>query len=210
MVFERRSLSSLALIVTRSSRTMGRCGPAGDNALYIGMRNIRHLIFTINTFCSFLETCSVPNEPSWTNPGAAYPNKHAITCPSGYKVYYRACYKVFTMQKSFDEADAFCAGQASSISGWNGTSVVSSIWDEYEDNFIYSMLYEGFQFKVNDPLVSIHLGLKIDSTQSDLSERLMWYDNRTVSWSNWGQGEPVIGSGLNCAFVERFLDFPKA
>ena len=37
----------------------------------------------------------------------------------------------------------------------------------------------------------------------------MWNDNRTVSWSNWGQGEPVINTGTNCAFVEKFLDFPK-
>ena len=86
-------------------------------------------------------TCSRPNDPTSSNPGAEYPNKHKIACPPGYKVYYRACYKVYTIQKSFDDADAFCQDQAKS-SGWNGTAGVSSIWDEYEDNFIYSLLYE--------------------------------------------------------------------
>ena len=50
----------------------------------------------------------------------------------------------------------------------------SSIWDEYEDNFIYALLYEGFFYKTNDPSASIHLGMKINSEQDDLSRKLSW------------------------------------
>ena len=65
--------------------------------------------------------CSVPTDEKFTNPGMEYPNKHKITCPAGYKVYSRACYKVFTMAKTFDDANQFCADQSP---GWNGTAVV--------------------------------------------------------------------------------------
>ena len=56
---------------------------------------------------------------------------------------------MYTIQKSLDEADDFCQDQAKS-SGWNGTSGVSSIWDEYEDNFIYSLLYEERSLFIED------------------------------------------------------------
>ena len=56
------------------------------------------------------------------------------------------------------------------------------------------MLYESFHYLTNSD-DSIHIGLKIDSDQSDLTQKWAWIDNRTVSWTNWGPSQPAINTG---------------
>ena len=64
------------------------------------------------------------------------------------------------------------------------------------------MLYESFHYLTNSD-DSIHIGLKIDSDQSDLTQKWAWIDNRTVSWTNWGPSQPAINTGdlTKIAFV---------
>ena len=57
-----------------------------------------------------------------------------------------------------------------------------------------AMLYESFHYLTNSD-DSIHIGLKIDSDQSDLTQKWAWIDNRTVSWTNWGPSQPAINTG---------------
>ena len=84
------------------------------------------------------------------------------------------------------------------------------------------MLYESFHYLTNSD-DSIHIGLKIDSDQHDLTQKWAWIDNRTVSWSNWGPSQPAINTGwsklivrnftgilgTNCGYVDNILAYPK-
>ena len=72
----------------------------------------------------------------------------------------------------------------------------SSIWDEYEDNFIYALLYEGFYYKTNDPSASIHLGMKINSDQDDLSEKLSWIGIGQRSFSIRVKYQPFCSTSI--------------
>lgn len=65
-----------------------------------------------------------------------------------------------------------------------------------------AMLYESFHYLTNSD-DSIHIGLKIDSDQSDLTQKWAWIDNRTVSWTNWGPSQPAINTGENQILTVR-------
>ena len=93
--------------------------------------------------------------------------------------------------------------------GWSesGSANLVTIWNDMEDQFFYSMIYEGFKYAMNDLSKSIWIGLKIiDNTPNG---KINWIDNYTLSWSNWGPHEPNIRPGVNCGYIDNFMRFPK-
>ena len=171
--------------------------------------------------------CSVPVSDTWSSIGK-YPNVDNLECPSGYQPYHSGCYKVFSAARGWDDANQYCVEQGQTTN-WNGAANLVTIWNEGlgfpslnivywklscrhpskgEDNFFYSLLYEGFYNHI-DSDSSIHIGLKIESAQTDLSERIEWIDNFTVSWTNWGPHQPAINQGTNCGFIDKILAYPK-
>ena len=107
---------------------------------------------------------------------------------------------------TFDAASDKCI-QEGVQAGWKGSANLVTIWNQGEEDFFRAMLYESFHYLTNSD-DSIHIGLKIDSDQSDLTQKWAWIDNRTVSWTNWGPSQPAINTGeltRNCSFCDRNL-----
>ena len=167
--------------------------------------------------------CSTPagGDSKWTSQGGSLPNDYKLNCPRDYKPYHSACYKVFTQKMTFDAANDKCI-QEGVTNSWKGAANLVTIWNQGEEDFFRAMLYESFHYLTNSD-DSIHIGLKIDSDQHDLTQKWAWIDNRTVSWSNWGPSQPAINTGwsklivrnstgilgTNCGYIDNILAYPK-
>ena len=110
--------------------------------------------------------CSVDASPSFMNTGISYPDVNNLNCPTGYKPKKLGCYRVVTLEKTFDEAQKFCEDEGTK-NNWpkENTAGLASIYNDIDDLFLYSMLYESFHYAVNDDSKSIWLGMVVNGEE---------------------------------------------
>jgi len=137
--------------------------------------------------------CSIPASSSLSNKGS-YPDKYKLNCPPTYQPYISACYKVITTQiLSYNEADEFCKNEGIN-NNWNenGTAHLASIWNHYEDSFLYSQVFEAFGQQL-DAYQSIWFGLSVNGDENNPA--FVWDDNLPVDYTNWAAHQPAIQKG---------------
>ncbi|CBY41166.1 unnamed protein product [Oikopleura dioica] len=127
--------------------------------------------------------CSIPASSSLSNKGS-YPDKYKLNCPPTYQPYISACYKVITTQiLSYNEADEFCKNEGIN-NNWNenGTAHLASIWNHYEDSFLYSQVFEAFGQQL-DAYQSIWFGLSVNDDENNPA--FLWDDNLPVDYTSY-------------------------
>jgi len=137
--------------------------------------------------------CSIPASSSLSNKGS-YPDKYKLNCPPTYQPYISACYKVITTQiLSYNEADEFCKNEGIN-NNWNEnrTAHLASIWNHYEDSFLYSQVFEAFGQQL-DAYQSIWFGLSVNGDENNPA--FVWDDNLPVDYTNWAAHQPAIQKG---------------
>ncbi|XP_072021061.1 macrophage mannose receptor 1-like [Amphiura filiformis] len=128
---------------------------------------------TYNTYlCQTMPNPSLPIIP---------PDNTACASLPGYTEYFGDCYKVGPNKVSWSAAKSVCEGEG---------TVLATISDGFQEAFVQTMV-----FKNNgDPL---YIGLLNDQATG----KFTWLDGWPVWYTNWGDGEPSLGSGEACVII---------
>lgn len=98
----------------------------------------------------------------------------SIQCKAGWQEWNEACYKLSTEQKEFSDASASCK---------NDSANLVSIHSAQENEFVRTLT--GGK--------DVFVGL----SDSDIEATFVWIDGSTVSYTNWGDGEPNDDFGMS-------------
>lgn len=146
--------------------------------------------------------CSHEQSSEFPMSSYQYPSVYSlplVKCPAGWIPYHTSCYKLFTEEKTFDDASSYCMDQQP-----EGALVTNllTLWDDYEMQFGRTFLRDDSlpNRNPNDLPKGLWIGLKYKDGNWP---KWQWIDNWPLTRSNWAAEHPQINKFGPCAFFNN-------